>query len=132
MVTGFLEPIVAAVVAGVIGALGWLLRRLILKWRHFWKRFSKIEEDAKVSAERTDALFHILFGDEDNPFDEGMVVKVDEGFEEVEQEIDTLDGDIDDLENATAIVLITLDKHGDIDFDKEDFNFKAELRQYRD
>jgi len=121
--------IVGAVASAILAGIAWFCRRLLRKWRSFWERFETLEERADKAKRRNDKVLSILFGREVDESDDGLAEEVQSGFGELAQEIDELDGDLDDLDGVVSIIVVELHQDDDVDFDKNDYDFSAELKK---
>lgn len=127
-----MEP---ATIVAIIGIIISLIGTII---GFLWRRYKSLRDEIEVlrvelddANNRTKKLMAILFGREINPDDDGLTAEVRDGFQGLAKEIEELDEDVDDLDGAMKVIIIKLDEDEDIDFDKDNLDFKAELEKLK-
>lgn len=124
------SPAVAAAVVGLLGTvLVAISRHYYNKWQSALQRVDKLEGEVERANNRVDKLMAILFGRESDKSDDGLTTEVQDGFEELAVEMDDVEGEVDDMDTALSVVIIRLDEDEDVDFDKENLDYEAELKQ---
>ena len=115
--------IVVVLLAAFLGLVGWILRKLWLKYRSLTDRLDTVEEE-------TETLMTVLFGREIDENDEGFADEIEQGMEQLNTKIEANDDDLDDVEDVVGVIVIRLDKADAIDFDKDEVDSIAELQEY--
>jgi len=112
--------ILAVLLTAFLALLGWIGKRLYDKYRRLTDRLEEVEE-------KSDTMMTVMFGREIDENDEGFTDEVESGMEFLNEKLEDTEDDLDDVEDVVGVIVIRLDKHDDIDFDKEEVDGLAEL-----
>lgn len=112
--------IIAVLLTAFLALCGWIGRKMWLKYRRLTNRLETVEDTSET-------IMTVLFGREIDENDEGFTNEVESGLNALNTKLEGTEDDLDDVEDVVGVIVIRLDKHEDIDFDKEEVDGLAEL-----
>lgn len=125
MVSGaVIAAIITLLGTALIALIGWLYKRR--KYR--LSDVAKLEDEIDDLKTRNKKLFTIIFGRKPDDTDDGLVGDIDEGFSEMDENIQSVEAVVDDNKSAVRSVVVVLENDEDVDFDRdEDLPDEVEL-----
>ena len=114
--------ILAVLLTAFLALCGWMARRLLNKYKSLVDRLETVEE-------KSNTVMTVLFGREVADEDVGFTQEVEDGLESISKNTEALDEELDDVKDVVEIIVIRLDKNDEVDFDKDEIDSIAELRE---
>lgn len=124
--------IIAAIVAAILSAVGWILFR-VWKWKNkIETKLSVIDGDIEMQQKKRQKIMSILFGREEDVKDDGLTEDIHEGFDELDKRVTKNRKRNEEVTRKVEILVLRLDEEEEIEFDKSDLESIVELSEADD